>query len=134
MSVNDDRMSDEVAADHVAVEGGCVRSVECDSFEMERAGAAMVVAGGEVSIHRSGAGVVVADGEMRLMQSGAAVMVANEAEVTQGFVGILAATDVEFGPDTKILATWREAVIFGVVFGVVAAVVDLAFRGSCRRR
>ena len=134
MSENDHCTIDEVAADHVTIENAFAKSVECDSLEMERAGAGMIVAGGEVSMHRSGAGALVADGEMRLVQSGAAVMVANEAEVTQGFVGVLAATDVEFGPDTRVLATWREAVIFGVVFGVVAALVDLAFRGFCGRR
>ncbi len=124
----------DVFADSMSLERTCVGSVECGSLEMDTAGAGLVICSGPASLHRSGAGALVADGEMRLLQSGAAVMIANEAEVTLAVIGILAANEVELGPDTKVLATWREALIFGAVFGVIAAVVDLAFRGICRRR
>ena len=127
-------MIGDVSSEIVSIQSACARTIEADSVEMEQAGAGLIVAADSASLHQSGACAIIADGEAKLVQSGACVVVANEAEVTQGFVGVLAANEVELGPDTKVLATWREAVIFGAVFGVVAALVDVAFRGFRRGR
>ena len=132
--MTDEKEHSQIEADHVSMESACAKSIDCETVEMQNAGACMIVSAGTASLHQSGAGVMVSDGEMKLVQSGAGVMVANETEVTQGFVGVLAAREVELGPDTRVLATWQDALLFGAVFGIVAAVVDLAFRGFCRRR
>ena len=109
-------------------------TVEADTVDMESSGAALIVATDTVNMNQSGAAAIVSDGEAKLVQSGSAFVMSNEADLTQSFVGVLASREVTLGPDTKVLATWVEALIFGAAFGLVAAVADILFRGYCRRR
>lgn len=129
-------MSEQSGADpkNAILDGAFASTIEADNVTMDGSGAALVIASDTASLNQSGAAAIVSDGEAKLLQSGAAVVLTNDADVTQSFVGVLAARDVTLGPDTKVLATWVEAVVFGAVFGVVAALLDVALRGACRRR
>jgi hypothetical protein len=130
----DGQMFETVSGDTVTLEQSFAKTVECAECRLEQAGAGLIVAGERVEMHQAGAGAVVSDGETRMLQSGTAAVVTNEAEVVQSFVGVLAAKEARLDAETRVLTTWREAAIFGVVFGVVAALVDVAFRGLWRRR
>jgi predicted DNA repair protein MutK len=130
--MTDEQAAGDVTADHVTMSGSGAGTVEAQTVEMEQAGAGLIVASESVDMHQAGAGAIVSDGETRMLQSGGGVLMTNEAEVTQSFVGLLAAREAHFDHESKVLCTWVEAAIFGAVFGIVAAAVDLAFRG-CRR-
>lgn len=132
MGDSNDRCGD-ITGEQVTLSQSCAASVEATDARLDKSAAGLVIGSEQVHVHQSGVAAVVSDGETRMLQSASCVTIADKAEVTQGFVGVLAANEVEFGPDTKVLTTWREAAIFGVVFGVVAAIIDLSFR-SLRRR
>jgi hypothetical protein len=132
--MSDQETRTDVSAEHVVLTNAGAGTVEADRVEMEQAGAALIIAGESVSMHESGAAAVVSDGEAKMLQSGSGVVLSESADVNQSFVGILAAREVTLGPESKVLATWVEAAVFGAVFGIVAALVDITFRGFAGRR
>jgi hypothetical protein len=127
----------DVVAERVTVEGGFVQSVECEILEMQGAGAGLITVSGRTEMSQSGAALIVADDEIELSQAGCGVAVANRADVTQGFVGVLAASEARFEDESRVLITARDAMIlgavFGAVFGFVAAALDFLIRGTMRR-
>jgi hypothetical protein len=129
--------SADVSAEHVTLEGGFVQSVECETLEMSNSGAGLMTISGRSEMSQSGAGLIVADDEIEMFQAGCGVAVANRADVKQGFVGVLAASEARFDDESRVLITARDAMIlgavFGAVFGVVAAAFDFLIRGSMRR-
>ena len=124
----------EVSAEHVTLENSIVGSAECVQLDMEQSGAGMVSTTGGVNMNQAGAGAIVSDGEVKLFQSGTGIMVANETDVTQGFVGILASSETEFSADSRVLITAKDAVILGAVAGAALACLDLVFRLFMPRR
>ncbi len=129
--------SAEVVAERVTVEGGFVQSVECETLEMQGAGAGLITVSGRSEMAQSGAALIVADDEIEMFQAGCGVAVANRAEVKQGFIGVLAASEARFDDESRVLITARDAMIFGAVlgavFGLVAAGLDFLIRGTMRR-
>ena len=127
----------DVIAERVTVEGGFVQSVECETLEMQGAGAGLITVSGRSEMSQSGAALIVADDEIELFQAGCAVAVANRADIKQGFVGVLAASEARFEDESRVLITARDAMIlgavFGAVFGLIAAGLDLLVSGTMRR-
>jgi hypothetical protein len=138
-TVNDEAVETtaEVVGENVVVEGGFVQSVECETLEMQSAGAGLVTVSGRSEMAQSGAALIVADDEIEMFQSGCGVAVANRADVKQGFVGVLAASEARFDDESTVVITARDAIILGAVlgavFGFVAAALDFLIRGSMRR-
>lgn len=132
MSENVDDATDtgkaEVEADQISVTNAFVKSAYCESLEMRESGAGVISASGSVSMEQSGAGIVVADQEAELFQAAAGVLVANKTDIKQGFVGVLASTELTMDDDTRVLITGRDALLFGLAAGVAMGVMDILAR------
>jgi hypothetical protein len=100
---------------------------------MNGSGAGLITVEGRAELSQSGAAAIMGTDEIELFQSGTCLAVADRADVKQGFVGILVASEASFQQDSKVIITAQNAVVFGavvaLVFGAVVALGDYMIRG-----
>lgn len=128
------------------VKGSVLGAVRARDVHLTNAGAGFVAAGGNVSVLNGGCGPVVATGGVTIHNGGCgpvitggdvsftnggtqSVMAAGGATIgSNGYVGLVVSPTVTVADGGKVLFTTREALLFGAVAGVVAAVLSRVFR------
>lgn len=94
-----------------------------------------VVAGRDVNLTEGGCLIAVAGRDLSLKEGRAGILkIGNGARIERSTIGLLLGK-----PDTKlegnkVLLTGSQAVIFGVVTGVVFALLNIIFRSRNQRR
>ena len=104
-------------AQEVSVTQGAIGAARAESIHLEMGalGAAMA---NQVRVSQAGVGTVLA-GEARLEQTAVRTLMARDVVVERpSLVGFLFARRVS--GDVRVLFDWRGAVVFGVVFGLLA--------------
>jgi hypothetical protein len=119
--------------ERITVQRGFVGNAESERLEMNGSGAGLITVGGRTEMSQSGAGAIVSSDEVELFQSGACIAVADRADVKQGFVGVLVASEASFSQEAKVLITAQNAILFGAVcatvFAALVALGDYFVRG-----
>ena len=131
-TMNVDASSKDVI-EELLLEEGCIGNADVEVLKMQEAAAGVLNVKGHADLSRSGAGLIVSEGDVELFQSGAVVAIADRADIKQGYVGMLAAREAMVDEDSQVLITAKNAVILGVVsglvFGLIAAIGDYLIRG-----
>ncbi len=93
--------------------------------------ASAVLAGGDMEISQAGAPLIIGK-RLNVSQGGAVAMAAGEAEVTNGFVGILITPKATIAEESRVLIGTKAALIIAAAllggFGLVALVMVLGVR------
>jgi hypothetical protein len=87
-----------------------------------------VVAGGNFQATDSVGLVVVAGGNAEINNSKASLLLAGSSTVEQSTIGVLFAPQAALGKDVKVIMSARQALLFGVAFGLVAAILGRLLR------
>lgn len=91
---------------------------------IEYGGAAAINAGGSADIQFGGAMVINAGGAVDINYGGAYLInAAKGAKLTNSTVGVLLSPKTELGEGTRVILNTKQAIAFGVAFGVVFALL-----------
>lgn len=117
--------------------------VSGDDVEIQQAGAALISAKGDVHLTQGGAQMVRVAGDMDVRQGGVQTLMskgdvsvseggilvgaARSIRVDNGMVGVALGRDVEI-TNSRVMFGREHAIVFGVVAGVVMAVVSRLLR------
>jgi hypothetical protein len=93
-----------------------------------------VVAGGSVELANSLSGVTVVGGKAHIANSNSGLLFSKAATIEHSTVGVLFAPETALGQDVKVIMTTRQALLFGVAFGMVAVIFGGLFRRRRGRR
>ena len=117
-----------VMGDDVSIrQAGGMAFISRGDTELSQGGGQVILAGGATSIHQGGANLLASVGGVSISQGGAVVAAAGSIRVEQSYVGVALAPGIDIS-DSRILLGPREAVLFGAVAGVAAAVVTRLLR------
>jgi hypothetical protein len=130
---------DSDSQQHTQLRTGFFPFVSGHDFEITQAGAGVVSAAGDLTLTQGGAQLarvqgnvhveqggiqtLLSSGDVSLEQSGFLVGAAKSVRVDNGIVGLAIGRQVELS-DCRVLVTQQNAVVFGVVAGVVMAIVS----------
>jgi hypothetical protein len=99
--------------------------------QIESSVSSAVVAGGNIVVEDSGAAVMIAGGNIDIHDGGAGLLNCAQANVENSTIGVLLSGQVSLGDNVRVMMTQKQAMAFGMAFGLVVAAVGLIFR---RRR
>ncbi len=99
-----------------------------DDVAMTLSAAVSVRAGGDVSMTGSATPLLIAGRDARLSSASAGIVAARTARVDSGTVGVLVAGSAELGNQTRVLLTWREALLLGAAIGIFLPLVVYLLR------
>jgi hypothetical protein len=142
----------DVSGENVHFQMGLAASVSAEqNLTMERAGAMLAHAGQDMQVSFGGASALVAGRDMKFEQGGGQVILAgnniqftngggqvliagNQATVNKGFVVAVISRQVNLGEGTRVMLNTPQAIAFGIVAGIVMAVLGPVFKRKGKTR
>jgi hypothetical protein len=117
------RESSDDAADYEVVRArrGFFPVIYGDNVEVSQGGGVIFIAKDELEIKQGGGQWMIGFRKLEVEQGGCAVMLAGRAEVSRGFIGVLAARRAELKEGSRVLMTLPQALVAGLVAGAVLA-------------
>ena len=126
--------SDDVAEHEVVrAHRGFFPVVYGNNVEVSQGGGMIFVAKDELEIEQGGGQWMIGLRKLEVEQGGCAVMLAGQAEVSRGFIGVLASGRTELKDGSRVLMTLPQALLAGLAAGAVIVAARL-WRGNRKNR